>query len=362
MEVQQLKKSTGALSNFEKNLQENLEQARRSLSEVIMMLEQSETEINKLNQRNSIVTTQIKQNESKIDTLSPSEVKEQYQSALDAQQRLLLMRGQLEKLQNDRQYLEKMISSYEQVQAYLGVRSNDDDHKKGIKGAPAVLEMLINSQETERQRLSRQMHDGPVQALSNFIFQTEIVSRYFDIDANKAKEELNTLRTSAITTFQNVRDFILELRPMMLDDLGLLPTIRRYIDTIKDQPGLDIGLNISGQEQRFQPYLEVMIFRGIQELIGNVLRHNPDRNNKITIKVQIIIGDDYLKVMVIDNGKGFTTGSLHQGSGLGLKLIRERVEMLGGSMEIESAPGKGCQVTFQVPFLQETPKEPDASY
>jgi two-component system sensor histidine kinase DegS len=272
------------------------------------------------------------------------------------------MRGQLEKLQNDQTYLEKIISVYEQVITYLGVQANAGGEVKKIKGAPAVLEMLIDSQEAERQRLSRQMHDGPVQALSNFIFQTEIVSRYFDLDANKAKDELNVLKTSAMTTFQNVRDFILELRPMMLDDLGLLPTIRRYIDTYKDQPGLEVGLNISGQEQRFQQYLEVMIFRAIQELIGNVMRHNPDRSKKILIKIQIIIGDNYLKVSVNDNGKGFTTDTLTSGGGLGLKLIRERVEMLGGSMEVESSPGKGCQVSFQVPFQSVNQKEPAASY
>ena len=222
--------------------------------------------------------------------------------------------------------------------------------------------MLIDSQESERKRLSNQMHDGPVQALSNFIFQTEIVSRYFDLDVGKAKEELTILRTSAMTTFQNVRDFIQELRPMMLDDLGLLPTIRRYVDSYKEQQGLEISLNVSGQEQRFDQYLEVMIFRGIQELIGNTLRHNPDRTMKIKIRVQIVINDDMIRVLVSDNGKGFATESLTTTPGLGLKLIRERVEMLGGSMDIESSSGQGCRVSFQVPFQPINQQEPGASY
>jgi two-component system sensor histidine kinase DegS len=99
--------------------------------------------------------------------------------------------------------------------------------------------MLVNAQETERQRLSRQMHDGPAQALSNFILQTEIAMRLMDVDAGQAREELNSLKASAMGTFQKVRNFIFELRPMMLDDLGLAPTIRRYADAFKEQTGLD---------------------------------------------------------------------------------------------------------------------------
>ena len=351
MDLQQLKKDTGTLGDFERNLQIELDQAKRSLSEVKLMLEQSQAELNKLTQRNAAITSHLQQVQQQFDSVPRSDIQMTYNAALDAQQRLLVMRGQLEKLQNDQTHLEKIISFYERAQVFVGGQGKNSKNNKNSKGAPAVLEMLIDSQEAERKRLSSQMHDGPVQALSNFIFQTEIVSRYFDLDVTKAKEELNILRTAAMTTFQNVRDFILELRPMMLDDLGLLPTVRRYVDSYKEQPGLEISLNISGQEQRFDQYLEVMIFRGIQELIGNTVRHNPDRTMKIKIKVQISIGDNMVRVLVGDNGKGFATESLTNTPGIGLKLIRERVEMLGGTMDVESSSGQGCRVSFQVPFL-----------
>jgi two-component system sensor histidine kinase DegS len=105
-----------------------------------------------------------------------------------------------------------------------------------------------------------------------------------------------------------------------------------------------------------------MIFRGVQELIGNVVRHNPDRTMKIKIKIQISIGDNMIRVMVGDNGKGFATDTLTSTAGLGLKLIRERVEMLGGSMDIESSSGQGCRVSFQVPFQTINQQESAASY
>jgi two-component system sensor histidine kinase DegS len=234
----------------------------------------------------------------------------------------------------------------DQVQKLLnvlpgGLPSGNGEKKFG--GSSAMLEMMINAQESERQRLSRQMHDGPAQALSNFIVQAEIASRLFDLDEVKAKTELENLKNSAMSTFKKVRNFIAELRPMMLDDLGLLPTVRRYVDIFREQNGLEVSLSIKGMEKRFESYLEVMIFRAIQELMGNALRHNQDQAVKIQLNVQIVI--------VADNGKGFDIEEANKSGGLGIKVIRERVEMLGGYLDIDSAPGQGSRITIQVPVV-----------
>ena len=205
--------------------------------------------------------------------------------------------------------------------------------------------MLVNAQETERQRLSRQMHDGPAQALSNFILQTEIAMRLLDVDAGQARDELNSLKSSAMGTFQKVRNFIFELRPMMLDDLGLIPTVRRYADAFKEQAGLDVSVTVTGNERRLTPYIEVMLFRAIQELLGNATRHS----QATLVKVMLDLGEDRVRVSVDDNGKGFDADSVMQGTSLGLKLIRERSEMLGGSFEIDTSVGKGSRISFAVP-------------
>jgi len=209
----------------------------------------------------------------------------------------------------------------------------------------ASVEMLVNAQETERQRLSRQMHDGPAQALSNFILQTEIAMRLFDVDAAQAKDELNSLKASAMGTFQKVRNFIFELRPMMLDDLGLVPTVKRYSDAFKEQTTLDVALTVTGNEKRLESYLEVMLFRAIQELLGNAARHSQSTQ----VKVLLDMGDERVRVSVEDNGRGFDPESVQQGNSLGLKLIRERAEMLGGTFELDTAVGRGARVTFAVP-------------
>jgi two-component system sensor histidine kinase DegS len=264
---------------------------------------------------------------------------------LDAQQRLFIMRGQLEKLQNDKTHLEKYKAVLEEVVFRANTPSASSNTSTGNpKSQMAGIEMIVNAQEAERQRLSRQMHDGPAQALSNFILQTEIAMRLMDIDPSQARDELGDLKTSAMSTFQKVRNFIFELRPMMLDDLGLTPTLKKYADAFKEQTGLDVSVTVTGVERRLEPYLEVMIFRAVQELLGNAARHS----QASLIKVQVDLGNDLIRVSVDDNGKGLDPETLKESSNLGLKLIRERAEMLGGSFEIDSVSGSGTRISFTV--------------
>ena len=326
------------------DLDTELEETNKALREVTLMIEQSQGEVLKLSQRNAAITTHLQQVQNQFDKMTLQDIRTAYDSALDAQQRLFVMRGQLEKLQNEKSHLERFKSTLEKARA-TSSSAMPVSSAMGSRGPLASVEMLVNAQETERQRLSRQMHDGPAQALSNFILQTEIAMRLMDVDSGQAREELNSLKASAMGTFQKVRNFIFELRPMMLDDLGLPPTIRRYADAFKEQTGLEVNVTVTGQERRLEPYLEIMLFRAIQELLGNAARHS----QATSVKVIVDLGEDRVRVSVDDNGKGFDPDSIQQGNNLGLKLIRERTEMLGGSFEIDSALGKGARILFAVP-------------
>ena len=325
--------------------QSELEETQRALREVNLMMEQSQGELAKITQRNTAISSHLQQVQKQ--NASVDELKMAFESALDAQQRLLIMRSQLEKLQNDKTHLEKYKAVLEDGLSKTNFSSPSAPNAStgGAKGQMAGIEMIVNAQEAERQRLSRQMHDGPAQALSNFILQTEIAMRLMDIDPAQAREELGDLKTSAMSTFQKVRNFIFELRPMMLDDLGLTPTLKKYADAFKEQTGLDVSVTVTGVERRLEPYLEVMIFRAVQELLGNAARHS----QASLIKVQVDLGSDLIRVNVDDNGKGFDPETLKESSNLGLKLIRERAEMLGGTFEIDSVSGSGARISFTVP-------------
>ena len=327
------------------DLQSELDETVKALREVTLMIEQSQGEVSKLSQRNAAITTHLQQVQGQFDKMPPQEIRNAYDSALDAQQRLFVMRGQLEKLQNETSHLERFKTTLERARDLSSGSSASTSSGGGAKSPMASVEMLVNAQETERQRLSRQMHDGPAQALSNFILQTEIAMRLLDVDAGQARDELNSLKSSAMGTFQKVRNFIFELRPMMLDDLGLVPTVRRYADAFKEQAGLDVSVTVTGNERRLTPYIEVMLFRAIQELLGNAARHS----QAALVKVMLDMGEDRVRVSVDDNGRGFDADSVMQGTSLGLKLIRERSEMLGGSFEIDTSVGKGSRISFAVP-------------
>jgi two-component system sensor histidine kinase DegS len=334
------------LEKLKEDCKLEVEQAQKELKEIIMLNEQSQLEISRIQQRNASISAHLQQIQSQIDSASKADIRMAYDAALDAQQRLFVMRGQLEKLQSDHTHIIHYLNILERVnQALASGEFDQSGSKKDQMALAKSVEMIIQAQEAERGRLARKMHDGPAQALSNFILQTEIAMRLFDIDQTKAKEELAGIKTTASSTFQKVRDFIFDLRPMMLDDLGLVPTITRYVETYKEQSGIEVRLISTGMEQRFEPYLEVMVFRAIQEFLGNIALHS----QATQVIIQMDSSTTGLRVSIEDNGKGFEVEKVQEKSGMGLKVIRDRVQMLGGTMEIHSTVGHGAHILFQIP-------------
>jgi len=330
------------------DIQNETDKTKRELHEIELMFEQSQLEVNRLAQKNTAVTARLQQIQGHYDTIPREDIIDVFNEALDAQQRLFVMRGQSEKLQSDKRYLVRHLKYLNKASDSLSF-AMEGGPEKGSDKVLNLVEAIIQAQEEERQRLSRKMHDGPAQALSNFILQTEIAVRLFDIDQERAREELDMLKTSATSAFQQVRDFIFELRPMMLDDLGLVPTLKRYIENYKDQTGTSIRLTINGVERRFETYVEVIIFRAVQEILAFSIRQGQANQ----ISVQMNISETLVKVTIDDNGKGMEEPMLESGS-MGLKIIKDRVEMMGGFMEFDFRPERGSQVVFQVPIGAKT--------
>jgi len=342
-----------ATDEYQEKLLAEYEGTKATLTEVSATLNQSQNELNRLMQIKANVTAQLQQLSGDSDSVSKADIRNAFNSAMDAQQRLLVMRGQLDKLQEQKNALQKYQALLESVFEYLHKGQEKNSAMQESTDKVSMLEMLITSQESERQKLSRQMHDGPAQALSNFIVQSEIATRMYEIDQTKAKEELEKLKLSAMGTFQKIRTYISDLRPMMLDDLGLVPTIKRYVNNMKEQTGVDVNLIVIGTYRRLKPYLEVFVFRAVQELIGNAIKHNQDNVSKIKIDVTITLENNLVKSEIKDNGKGIKQSEMQSTGGLGLKLIRERSQLLGGSLDIASSESEGTQVTLIIPVEDE---------
>ena len=336
----------GVWDTLKQDCKFELDQAQKDVKEISMLIEQSQLESSRLQQRNASISAHLQQIQAQIETVSKADIRMAYDAALDAQQRLFVMRGQLDKLKSDHSHIEHYVEILERVNKALETgRDVSDGSRTDQTTLAKTVEMIIQAQEGERGRLARQMHDGPAQALSNFILQTEIAMRLFDVDQVKAKEELVGIKTSASSTFQKVRDFIFDLRPMMLDDLGLIPTLNRYVETFKEQSGIEVRLISTGVEQRFESYLEVMVFRAIQELLGNIARHS----QATQVIIQMDTTETGLRVSLEDNGKGFDVEKIDEKGGMGLKVIRDRVQMLGGTLDVHSTIGHGTHILFQIP-------------
>ena len=329
-------------------LELEINQTQRELAEIDLLLGQSKGELDKLTQRNATITAHLQQIQNQIDEVPAPDIRVAYDAALEAQQRLVVMRGQFEKLHSDKARLERQLQVLQKVkEAGLGEAAPIENGRS----SSGSIEVMIQAQEQERQRLSRQMHDGPAQALSNFILQTEIALRLFEIDQDQARQELNSLKAAASSTFQKVRDFIFDLRPMMLDDLGLVPTIKRYADYLAEKMGMEIAVAVTGSERRLEPYLEVVVFRAVQELLSNASLHT----QATSAKVQLDIIERQVRASIEDNGRGFDPHSVPVEAELTLKAIRERMDLLGGTFDMDSAVGQGARFAFSVPAETKPP-------
>lgn len=332
------------------------ERLQKELREIEMLISQSSTEVEKLAQRNAQLTNKVRNMENNIDTIPRQDIKEIYNAAQDGQMRLFNMRGQVEHLQNRQENLSRYAESLRKVLEVAGdlgaaAASASGAMPKVDTHAMYNIVKIINAQETERQSLANALHDGPAQSLTNLILQAEICERLFDSDPTRARGELTELKEAVTGNFQKVREFIFELRPMMLDDLGLTPTLKKSIEDYEQKNGIACNFTISGRDDRLPAHVEVTIFRVVQHLLKNIRMHAQATHVQVNLTV-----DDTAQVIVEDDGVGFdvarTMASSNKRKNIGLSTIREQVEMLGGEMNIDSSIGRGTRVEFSVPAIE----------
>ncbi len=338
---------TDFLQSFVDECRQEYQQVQSELKEIDLLIQQTTAEVDRLAQRSTQAANRLQQVEAQFDTIPRQDIREAYQTMLEAQQRLFTMRGQLEKLQAQQRQLQHRARLLQRVLEACQMGATALREAAPAEETPAIIR-VIEAQERERQQLARQMHDGPAQALTNLVLQAEICERLFEVDPDQARAELANLKSAVVSTFQRVRTFIANLRPMMLDDLGLIPTLKRYVEDMTEE-GFRVRLTVTGRERRFASYKEVTAYRVIQELLGNAR----EVSSATSAHVLVDLGEERLQVVVEDDGSGFEVSQLTSGpvaEKMGLNTLRERVEMLGGSFHIESAPGRGTRVTFEIPL------------
>jgi two-component system, NarL family, sensor histidine kinase DegS len=339
-------------------LDQEMKRIKDKLVELKGQIDQTQLVVDREQQRNNDIFNELSLIQYNIETVPRQDIKARYDDAIDARTRLTTMRGQLEKFQSNRDNLEKQQSLFSQLRSMMegvdvlgGGEENGPNDSRQPSAALNIVR-IIQAQEEEKMRLARLMHDGPAQSLTNFILQTEICQRLFDRDPNRAAEELNNLKTTASVTFQKVRDFIFDLRPMMLDDLGVVPTVRRYVDSFKEKSDIETKLELLGEERRLESHREVMLFRAIQEL----MTYARDFATASQLSVRLDMGNDLIKVDVEDNGRGFDAEEAFSGDpthleprAQGVLTLKEKFELIKGSLSVSSGETEGTRVHIELP-------------
>lgn len=335
-------------------LTKDLEQTRKEVREKI-------AEGDELEKEERIYRNRLAEVNKNFNIYSEEQIKDVYEKTHDLQAQLKMIRQQEKSLRIKRDYIERrlvilddMIEKGSGLVTKVSIISNyltDDFHQISelIKDANQKQTFglkIIEAQEEERRRISREIHDGPAQMLANILLRVDIVERTFtERDREEALKEMQGMRSMVRQSLQEVRRIIYNLRPMTLDDLGLVPTIRKYLANVEDYQDISIDLSEHGGIERLSSKYEVAIFRLIQEAVQNAVKHAVANH----IQVNLSIDTKQVAVSIRDDGIGFDK-SEKKANSFGLLGMRERVEMLDGEFVINTKVGQGTTVYIKIPL------------
>ncbi len=211
-----------------------------------------------------------------------------------------------------------------------------------------LLRRIITAQESERKRLARELHDETAQTLGALSIALGRATESLPADSAVSLDQLTKANEMVRMLIEDIRRIIVDQRPLILDDLGLIPAIRWYSESRLDDIGVETILEVDAQRDRLPPHIESVLFRIVQEATNNVARH-ADASH---IRISITTWEDTVRIVVSDDGKGFDSDAAPGASDghLGLAGMRERVDLLGGEIAIRSRPGEGTVVTIEIPL------------
>jgi two-component system sensor histidine kinase UhpB len=203
---------------------------------------------------------------------------------------------------------------------------------------------VLRAQEEERRRIARELHDETSQALNALLLSIEMAQETVPEDEPEACKRLEASKQLTVQTLDAVHNLAFDLRPTMLDDLGLEPSVRWYAKRQSDTYGLQILVDIEGLEDRLPGQTEVALFRVVQEALTNVAKHAAAS----LVRVNLRRLEASVELTVADNGRGFDPEQV-PGDRLGVFGMQERVSLLGGEFELNARPGRGTRLQVKVP-------------
>ncbi len=348
-------------------LNKELQQVIEEASKTIEMVDRFELEYRRSRVRLTEVSRDFKRfNEEDIRAAYEAATGLQTQLATYREKEIYLKarRDDLQKrLKNLDRQMERAETLVSQVNVVLEYLSGDLGQVTRLLESAKNRQLLglkiILAQEEERKRIAREIHDGLAQNMANVVLRTEIAERMLGKEAYSAvKDELVDLKGQVRGGIEEVRRIIFNLRPMALDDLGLVPTLRKFVQDYEEKAKIRTKFEVVGKDFRLPSGMEVAIYRLVQEAFSNVMKHA----QASFVSLEVAFQQQMVKITVSDNGVGFSTDTidrkLDKRSGhFGLIGMRERVELLEGRLEIQSTVGGGTKVSMVIPITSESKEE-----
>jgi signal transduction histidine kinase len=218
-------------------------------------------------------------------------------------------------------------------------------HEERMATLREQFAQVTAAQEEERQRIARELHDGLVPVLASLNIRLHTVGKRLEREEHPLAGEIRELAGQAQASSRDIRRLVHDLRPVALDELGLVPALRQHLARCEGEYGLPVEF-VADEGPRLPAPVETALFRIVQEAVNNVMRHAQAGLVSVTLERD----EDCVNVQIVDDGLGFDTRLPHSGRHVGLWSMRERVEQLGGQFDVQSAPGQGTRVLAEVPL------------
>ncbi|WP_420642928.1 GAF domain-containing sensor histidine kinase [Candidatus Leptofilum sp.] len=246
-------------------------------------------------------------------------------------------------------HLLEAVASQLTIAIENATRYGESQARETLRGE--LLHQVVSAQERERQRIARELHDGTGQALTALGLGFAAASENVQHNPQLAATQLTELKTMSTQALQELRDLIQDLRPSLLDDLGLVPALKSQVQLFAERSGVQAEFVLNGRRQRVQPEIETILFRIAQEALNNVAKHADAQQVTVTIGFT----DTMLNLEVHDDGCGFEPKPIFEASDgnrqvWGLLGMQERVALVGGSCVVHSQPGQGTAVQVTIPI------------
>ncbi|WP_313567798.1 sensor histidine kinase [Acetoanaerobium noterae] len=301
-----------------------------------------------------------------IGEYSENDIRKAYNEAKDKQVQLLLKREEEQNLIRERNQLEiRLKKNYEIVEQAESLMSKMKsvmdflvsdlvDLGKTISNLEDKTQIgmkIIKAQEEERRRIARDIHDGPAQNIASLVIKTEIVEKLLKRGNIHIEDELKDIKTQLRAVLKEIRGIMYDLRPISLDEVGLIPTIERMAADMSYEKNITIEIKKISDYPIFNSLNKLIVYRIVQESLNNIIKHSGAKN----VVIRMDVRKDSINGSVSDDGKGFDADSFMEAKdkSFGLSSMKERAEIAHGSITIKSVVGKGTKIMFSIPNEEE---------